>query len=127
MAVTQEGFRWRNDDGDEDGATWLAAQDTDAALDVDGTVRLRMLLDATGDPASSPYALYHKKVGDPTWLPVPVGAGGGDPVYIAPSANITSGGEATTAQLTAPAGKTTADFSVGRMWDDENGTDSVDI
>lgn len=25
---TQEGFRWRADDGDEDGATWLAAQDS---------------------------------------------------------------------------------------------------
>lgn len=48
-------------------------------------------------------------------------------VYIAPSANITAGGQATTAQLTAPSGKTTADFSVGRMWDDENGTDTVDI
>ena len=49
------------------------------------------------------------------------------PVYIAPSANITAGGQATTAQLAAPSGKTTADFSVGRMWDDENGTDLVDI
>ena len=26
--LTQEGFRWRNDDGSETTATWLAAQDT---------------------------------------------------------------------------------------------------
>lgn len=48
-------------------------------------------------------------------------------VYVSPSANITAGGEATTARLTAPSGKTTADFVTGRRWDDENGTDSIDI
>lgn len=48
-------------------------------------------------------------------------------LYVAPSANITAGGEATTARLTAPSGKTTADFVTGRRWDDENGNDSIDI
>jgi len=48
-------------------------------------------------------------------------------VYVAASANVTAGGEATTAQLTAPSGKSTSDFVTGRMWDDENGTDSIDI
>jgi hypothetical protein len=48
-------------------------------------------------------------------------------VYIVTSANIASGGEATTARLTAPAGKTTGDFVTGRRWDDENGTDTIDI
>lgn len=48
-------------------------------------------------------------------------------IYIATSANITAGGEATTAQLTAPSGKSTSDFVTGRMWDNENGTDSIDI
>ena len=48
-------------------------------------------------------------------------------VYVSTSANITAGGEATTARLTAPAGKTTSDFTTGRRWDDENGTDSIDI
>ena len=290
----QEAFRWRNDDGNETTATWLAAQDTNTSLALDTSVRLRVLLDATGDPAPFPPKLYYKKTTDSTWLPVPVEAttnhawtgatptaatdtasynlgtylslfsaqtlvgiriwnpglvtpqGGGnrqaylwsatstsgagatllrtidlpdllptgwsehlfstpysgttgiyycvgyfvdggttagtsdygavtgglaspvisgpismdvgryvvtatpgviptsatsafygvdilyggvttDPVYIATSANITAGGQATTAQLTPPTGKTTAEFSVGRMWDDENGTDSVDI
>ncbi|MEY4942837.1 MAG: hypothetical protein RL254_1018, partial [Planctomycetota bacterium] len=48
-------------------------------------------------------------------------------LYIAASSNIASGGEATTARLTAPSGKTTSDFTTGRRWDDENGTDSIDI
>lgn len=48
-------------------------------------------------------------------------------VYITTSANITGGGEATTARLTAPSGKTTGDFTTGRRWDDENGSDSIDI
>jgi hypothetical protein len=49
------------------------------------------------------------------------------PVYVSASSNITAGGEATTAQLTAPSGKSTSDFVTGRMWDDENGTDTIDI
>lgn len=48
-------------------------------------------------------------------------------IFIAPSANIAAGGEATTARLTAPSGKTTADFVTGRRWDDENGSDAIDI
>jgi len=48
-------------------------------------------------------------------------------IYVATSANIAAGGEATTARLTAPSGKTTSDFVTGRRWDDENGTDSIDI
>lgn len=48
-------------------------------------------------------------------------------VYVATSANIAAGGEATTARLTAPSGKTTSDFVTGRRWDDENGSDAIDI
>lgn len=48
-------------------------------------------------------------------------------LYVATSANIAAGGEATTARLTAPSGKTTADFVAGRRWDDENGADSIDV
>lgn len=47
--------------------------------------------------------------------------------YINTSANITAGGESTTARLTAPSGKSTSDFVTGRRWDDENGSDSIDI
>ncbi len=43
------------------------------------------------------------------------------------SANISASGEATTVQLTAPSGKTTGDFDAGRIQDDENPADTVDI
>lgn len=43
------------------------------------------------------------------------------------SANITASGENTTAQLTAPSGKTTGDFGGGRIQDDENPGDAVDL
>ena len=43
------------------------------------------------------------------------------------SANIAASGEATTVQLTAPAGKSTGDFDAGRIQDDENPADTVDI
>jgi hypothetical protein len=73
VLVAQEGFRWRNDDGDEDGATWKAAQDTNASTALAAGARLRVLLDATGDVTVTP-TLYYKKTSDSTWLPVPVGA-----------------------------------------------------
>lgn len=48
-------------------------------------------------------------------------------IVLSPSANIAAGGEDTTAQLTAPTGKSTADFGGGRIADDENPSDAVDI
>lgn len=45
------------------------------------------------------------------------------PVFISASSNITSGGEATTQQMTGGTGS----FTAGRMWDDENGSDNTDI
>lgn len=48
-------------------------------------------------------------------------------ILVSPSANITASGDNTTALLTAPSGKTTSDFDAGRMVDDENPSDAVDI
>jgi len=48
-------------------------------------------------------------------------------IHYSASTNITASGEATTAQLTAPTGKTTGDFVTGRMQDDENPADTIDI
>jgi len=50
--IEQEGFRFRNDDGSESAATWKANQDTNITLAAATVVRIRMLLNATGDPAS---------------------------------------------------------------------------
>lgn len=46
---------------------------------------------------------------------------------LAASTNIAASGENTTVQLTAPSGKTTGDFGGGRIQDDENPGDAVDI
>lgn len=70
LAIEQEGFRWRNDDGSEALATWKAGQDVDASIQLDTNVRVRFLINATGDPASEQYQLEYRKVGDSTWRPV---------------------------------------------------------
>lgn len=43
------------------------------------------------------------------------------------SDHIAAGGANTTVQLTAPSGKSTSDFDAGRIQDDENPADAVDI
>lgn len=70
LALDQEGYRWRNDDGSETTATWKAAQDTAASIAPDETTRLRMLVNATNDPASAQYKLQYRKVGDASWRDV---------------------------------------------------------
>lgn len=49
------------------------------------------------------------------------------PITLSASTNITASGDNTTAQLTAPAGKTTGDFLTGRMQDDENPADTINL
>lgn len=66
----QEGFRFYNDDGSESAATALAAQDTNASLAPDTPKRLRMLINAAGDPPSTAYRLQYRKTGDPKWTDV---------------------------------------------------------
>lgn len=65
-ALEQEGYRWRADDGNESGATWLAAQDTNITRGANVNTRLRTLVNATGDPSSEQYQLEWRKVGGPT-------------------------------------------------------------
>lgn len=64
--LEQEGFRWRNDDGDEDGATWRAAQDTDITAAANTPLRLRVLTDASGDPGSAAATLQYKRSDEPS-------------------------------------------------------------
>lgn len=64
--LEQEGYRFRNDDGSETAATWLASQDTNVTRAADIPTRLRTLVNATGDPASTAYQLEWRKVGGPT-------------------------------------------------------------
>lgn len=67
LTLDQEGFRWREDDGNETAATWLADQDVNITRGKDVNTRIRLLVNATGDPPSQQYeARYRKKgSGDP--------------------------------------------------------------
>lgn len=67
LGVEQEASRWRNDDGNEAGASWRAAQDTAVNVGVSTTLRLRTLLNATGDPPSTPYRLEYRKTNSYDW------------------------------------------------------------
>jgi hypothetical protein len=51
-SIEQEGFRFRNDNGSESTATWKDVQDANITLATTTAFRLRMILNATGDPAS---------------------------------------------------------------------------
>lgn len=67
LSIDQEGFRFRNDDGSESAASWLANQDVNISQPALVNTRLRILVNATGDPASQRYKLRYRKVGDDGW------------------------------------------------------------
>ena len=59
--VEQEGYRFRNDNGSETTATWRQSQDTADTAALDETVRLRMLLNSTGDRPTAQYQLEYRE------------------------------------------------------------------
>lgn len=69
--VDQEGYRWRNDNGSETTATWLAAQDTNITQPAETNTRLRTLLNSTGDVASTQYRLDYKRSDQSVYGAVP--------------------------------------------------------
>ncbi len=73
-ASEQEGFRFRNDNGSETTATWRQSQDVDDTVGKTQTIRLRILVNATGDLPSAAYRLEYKETADAAaeWRPVPL-------------------------------------------------------
>lgn len=65
-----EGYRWRDDNGSESGASWKDSQDTDISEQAGTNVRLRTLIDVTNDPESNQITLQYRKVGDTEWKTV---------------------------------------------------------
>lgn len=61
--LDQVGFRIRNDDGDEDAATWKAAENVDAGVDFDTNFRVRFVVDETAGVAAEDHAftLWYSK------------------------------------------------------------------
>ena len=72
--LEQEGFRWRNDDGSESTANWAENPDTNHTVAKETRRRLRVLINATGDPAAAQFQLEYKEAGDPDaeYRPVPL-------------------------------------------------------
>lgn len=70
--VDLEGYRWRNDDGSETGATWLANQDVNITQPTATNTRLRTLINSTSaaDPSSNQYKLEYKRSTDSIYVPV---------------------------------------------------------
>lgn len=68
--LEQEGFRWREGDGSETTATWTAVQDANITRNLDTPARLRVVVNATNDPASATFQLEYRKTGEGTWLRV---------------------------------------------------------
>lgn len=64
--LEQEGFRWRYDDGDEDGATFSAAQDEHSAASIGIRKRLRTIVNVTGTPSTEEFELQYRRVGSPS-------------------------------------------------------------
>lgn len=69
-ATEQEGHRFFNDDGSESGSTGAAAQDANATIAAGSIIRLRTLLNHSGDVPANGYKLQHRKVGDTPWKDV---------------------------------------------------------
>jgi len=73
MALDQAGYRWRLDDGNEAGATWMEDQNTNIQRWRNSNVRLRMLVDATGNPPGAQFRLEYRKKGTTQWYVVETG------------------------------------------------------
>ncbi|MBP9819701.1 hypothetical protein KBC79_03105 [Candidatus Woesebacteria bacterium] len=76
----------------------------------------------TLDPGTMAMALSEEAVANTIAIP-PFA----EQIVLSASSNITASGENTTVQLTAPSGKSTSDFVAGRIQDDENPADAVNI
>jgi len=68
--TTQEGYRWRLDDGTETTATWAANQDTGIVAPANSVRRLRLVLDTSGDANAANYQLEYKEANAANWTAI---------------------------------------------------------
>lgn len=105
-ALTQSAFRLRNEDGSETTATWSSAENANATKPLDTPFRIRMQIDAAGDPTAKTFQLEYKKSSDATWIPV-LAAAPSPPTYQlagTAAASITTGSPAWPAHQTGDIG-----------------------
>lgn len=65
--VIQEGYRFRDNDGDESAATFLGTQDVAYQGSSGAIRRLRFVINSTGDPASQQFQIEWRWAGGSTW------------------------------------------------------------
>jgi hypothetical protein len=65
FSFEQEGYRWRNDDGSESAATFRQLQDVVDTVDKAENIRIRTLLDATGNPPTTTRTVQYKRDDEP--------------------------------------------------------------
>ena len=70
LTSTQEGYRWRNNDGSESTATWLGDQDADVSVAELVTVRLRGIVDWEDDPEPGQIGIEYRRTGVGDWRAV---------------------------------------------------------
>lgn len=68
ITIDQEGFRFRNDDGNEASATWDGAQDTDITQPQNTTRRIRFILNTTGNANAILPKLEGKPANAANWI-----------------------------------------------------------
>jgi len=121
---TLSSYRFRNDDGSETTATWMAPEANDVVISAGKPFRVRIQVDTTGDEPSQPLTLQFRRVGDVPWTTITTST----KIQLSASSNIAAGAAtATTAQLNPPVGKTTSNFTAGVISDDTNPIVNVDI
>lgn len=69
--LEQEGYRWRDDDADEDEASWLEVQDANTTIAKNTNLRLRVILNSTNDYNSTQYQLEYKEESEESYTAVP--------------------------------------------------------
>ena len=116
FTLDQDRFRIRNDDGSETTATWKAALDTNASLEVDTNWRIRFTTQETGGADGTPVAQLQYNLAGAGWNNV---TDASSVVRASASPNVADGA-ATTAQLGTPAPADPTDFVAG-SFDEVNG------
>lgn len=69
-ALDLSAYRWRDDDNNEALASYLAAENTAISRAKEQDVRLRVQIDADGDPSSQQYKLQYRRSGNTEWIDV---------------------------------------------------------
>lgn len=117
FTLDQDRFRIRNDDGSETTATWKAALNTNASLEVDTNWRIRFTTQETGGADGTPVAQLQYNLAGAGWNNVSAASS----VARASASPNLADGTATTAQLGTPAPADPTDFVAG-SFDEVDGT-----